>query len=251
MGLLMLNGIPYSSTEQPATIYSSEEREVGVWTDGKPLYQKTIEVPISSITGDETTINHLISDVDNIYIASGCALRSGNLTLPLVTYHTSSSWAVSAYNFTRTSFILYLGSEERSRVLKVILTVNYTKTTDQPGSGQWLPSGEKSHHYSETEQVVGTWIDGKPVYEKTFSATFSTSATELVISLVANIHKIINVTGFLIPSDTPTNTVAIGSNGLDMYNCNAWSCTIKRGGGDWWGTSPTVYVIIRYTKSTD
>ena len=33
------------------------------------------------------------------------------------------------------------------------------RTTDQGGSG--------GHNYSTTEQVVGTWINGKPLYEKT------------------------------------------------------------------------------------
>lgn len=28
--------------------------------------------------------------------------------------------------------------------------------------------GGASHTYSTTEQVVGTWLDGKPLYEKTF-----------------------------------------------------------------------------------
>ena len=36
-------------------------------------------------------------------------------------------------------------------------------TTDQGGGGG------SSHTYSTTEQVVGTWIDGKPVYEKTYA----------------------------------------------------------------------------------
>ena len=28
--------------------------------------------------------------------------------------------------------------------------------------------GSSSHNYSTTEQVIGTWIDGKPLYEKSF-----------------------------------------------------------------------------------
>lgn len=28
--------------------------------------------------------------------------------------------------------------------------------------------GSSSHNYSTTEQVIGTWIDGKPLYEKTY-----------------------------------------------------------------------------------
>ena len=32
-------------------------------------------------------------------------------------------------------------------------------------------TGDGGHVYSTAEQVVGTWIDGSPVYEKTFSFT--------------------------------------------------------------------------------
>ena len=32
-------------------------------------------------------------------------------------------------------------------------------------------NGGATNNYSETEQVIGTWIDGKPIYQKTF--TFS------------------------------------------------------------------------------
>lgn len=34
-------------------------------------------------------------------------------------------------------------------------------------------SGANQHNYSTTEQVVGTWIDGKPLYEKTFVPNYT------------------------------------------------------------------------------
>ena len=36
-------------------------------------------------------------------------------------------------------------------------------------------SGESSINYSTTEQVVGTWVDGKPLYQKTFSGSYQLS----------------------------------------------------------------------------
>lgn len=41
----------------------------------------------------------------------------------------------------------------------------YTGDEQKPGKID-LPNG--LHNYSTEEQVVGTWIDGKPIYEKTF-----------------------------------------------------------------------------------
>lgn len=166
----------------PPLIYSDEEREIGVWCDGKPLYQKTINVPISSITGNETTINHNIANVDTIYFADGCMVRGGNLTLPLVTYHTVSSWAASIFNLTRTSFVLYLGSDELSRVLNIYVTLKYTKTTDVAGSGTWTTQGTLAHHYSADEHMIGTWF-GKTLWEKTiyYSSPGGTADTNKII----------------------------------------------------------------------
>lgn len=44
--------------------------------------------------------------------------------------------------------------------------------------------GSYAHHYSTTEQVVGTWIDGKPIYEKTYEF-----ATPLTINSTSYIHS--------------------------------------------------------------
>lgn len=36
------------------------------------------------------------------------------------------------------------------------------------GGGGGASSGSSSLNYSTEEQVVGTWVDGKPIYQKTF-----------------------------------------------------------------------------------
>lgn len=49
---------------------------------------------------------------------------------------------------------------------------------DEPGEGSSgspgdSSSGPSNHIYSTEEHVVGTWIDGRPVYEKTYSGTLN------------------------------------------------------------------------------
>ena len=51
--------------------------------------------------------------------------------------------------------------------------IRYTKTTDTAGSGQWTPQGVPTVDYSTDERVVGTWIDGSTIYEKTFDVSSS------------------------------------------------------------------------------
>ena len=56
--------------------------------------------------------------------------------------------------------------------------VQYTKTTDTASSPVAPPKVEALHVYSTEEKVVGTWIDGRPVYEKTYIGTgASTNST--------------------------------------------------------------------------
>ena len=58
--------------------YSTTEKRIGTYTDGRPLYQKTIT---GTLTGGDTTqtINHNISNLDiNTIKISGTAISSSN-----------------------------------------------------------------------------------------------------------------------------------------------------------------------------
>lgn len=54
------------------------------------------------------------------------------------------------------------------------------------------------HVYSIEEKVIGTWIDGKPIYEKVFEIGSKSSAYTFTIE---NLDKIIDYTGNCIISD--------------------------------------------------
>jgi len=50
--------------------------------------------------------------------------------------------------------------------------------------------------YSTTEKVVGTWVDGKPIYRRTWSGTVNlTAATVADIDLVTSVETIIDSRG--------------------------------------------------------
>lgn len=44
--------------------------------------------------------------------------------------------------------------------------------------------------YSAEEKIVGTYVDGKPIYKKTFSGTYNNGAT-----LLSNVDKMLKVEG--------------------------------------------------------
>lgn len=142
-------------------IYSEDEREIGVWIDGKPLYEKVFTM--NQITVSSSWVNTTIdtTDIDTIASAFGIA-PDGTFYSGLDGDPTTSSHTV-----------LSLRSYATSYIVKLIL--QYTKISDTAGSGQWTPQGVPAHHYSTDEQVVGTWIDGSAVYEKTFELSDRTS----------------------------------------------------------------------------
>lgn len=58
-------------------------------------------------------------------------------------------------------------------------------------------SGGGSHNYSTSEQVVGTWIDGSTLYEKTIEKVVTCGSEQTIINTtdIPNLDKIITVEG--------------------------------------------------------
>lgn len=179
MSKLILNGIEYANNKAdgyPPIIYSDEEREVGVWRDGKPLYEKTVDFgALPNATTKQ--VNHNISDIDKVITFDITAYNSTSnifIKAPHVTTSSLSSATANQLQSVVTKTYISIGSGiDYSTYTQSWVTLQYTKTTDVAGSGKWTTQGTPTHHYSTTEQVIGTWIDGKPLYEKTW--TFSSS----------------------------------------------------------------------------
>ncbi len=159
----------------PPLIYSFEERQVGVWADGKPLYQKTISknnIDMGNNAGTYTSIPHGISDfdfcVDLEIICPRLNISAKDQLREFANFKADATNVFCAW-----------GTNYYSRAVDRYwyITILYTKTTDVAGSGDWTPSGASAVHYSENEQVIGTWIDGKPLYEITSRITQDLSLT--------------------------------------------------------------------------
>lgn len=151
-----------------ADIYSTEEREIGVWTDGKPLYQKTISF---GVLPNNTTksVEHGVSNISTKFIANAFSKNSNNLTIP-IPYATAPT-TDQAQIYIDNTYINIKTPTNMAGYTDTYITINYTKTTDTPGSGKYVPSGAPAVHYSTDEQIIGTWIDGSTLYEKTYEIT--------------------------------------------------------------------------------
>lgn len=234
----------------PPLIYSDEEREVGVWRDGKPLYQKTITFTLSSGTN---TVNLGVTNMSMCSFISGFMENGGLSTfIPFVDIEAGSSidsWSVIIYRAVLSSGDITYRTASRFAGNTVCATFQYTKTTDAPGSGTWTTDGAYAKHYSTEEKVVGTWIDGKPIYECSWEFSPMLSVPPV--------------------SWTNTSITVASKNFKKIVGCEAVS-----GDGDIWGcisagctNGATTYVqlmssrqqynvsieklTLRYTKTTD
>lgn len=148
-------------------IYSDNERVIGVWRDNKPLYQKTCIFNPPFSAGNNTF---------NLDLSSECVIKTYSLFM-----HDKASSPITigqgdelkminiGYNSGVNRAVVWIASGTLPYLNngQIWITVQYTKTTDVAGSGNWNTDGVPTHHYSTTEQVVGTWL-GKPLYQRTW-----------------------------------------------------------------------------------
>jgi hypothetical protein len=224
-------------------IYSEEEREIGVWVDGKPLYEKTIinsnpsYTQVGSIYECNTSVD--FSGVDYFMIVNATALNA-NSTRPVNNTRTDIT-AMGYVSVGKSTNVIYTAFNT-DVYTKLVFTLRYTKTTDTAGSGQWTPQGVPAHHYSENEQVIGTWINGKTLYEKTWyfqssMVTIYRQWTSLNINVSdLDIEEIV---------DHRAQSYSSQSFSIDVWNDSG---TLK---AQYWNDGLNIgSVTIRYTKSS-
>jgi hypothetical protein len=155
-------------------IYSYEERQIGVFADGKPLYQKTIYLQsIDIITSSSGMYYYAITTANYI---SNAELILGKTEM---SYVITNGETRILEDVEQQGALTVLWSKISRPSVDAVVTLQYTKTTDVAGSGEYVPSGDKAVHYSTEEEVIGTWIDGKTLYQKqvTFTTSFSSEVS--------------------------------------------------------------------------
>lgn len=113
-------------------------------------------------------------------------------------------------------------------------------------------------HYSTTEQRIGTWIDGKPLYRKTIAYTTTSTVGALNTATSVSIpHNISNFKQLVraeatdsinlhYPLMNGTNTV---SNATFIHSANDTYVYLKIINDTF--TARTYYITLEYTKTTD
>lgn len=227
----------------PPLIYSDEEREIGVWRDGKPLYQKCVNLGALPNTNEKiVSISGL--NVENLISLFGFAKNDVYaMPLPYVSTVLTNQVQLSKSG---DSIQIITGRDRSSWNGWAI--IQYTKTTDTAGSGTWNQQGGYAHHYSTSEKVIGTWIDGKPLYEKVFEqTTLNLTANTWSQTTIPKGNMKYIVDAWVVIENDSAPSIHRGMSGgfvsgyLALNSFRAVSLNVGY----------VAYVVVQYTKTTD
>lgn len=126
----------YNTNYLQPTLYSEEERIVGCWINGKPLYEKSF-VFTGSYGTEITSIPLDIVNVDDCFISEGRMINSYGAILPINYTNPASTNGVIACFIAKdaTSLEIRFGSAYSTNpVTDIQVTIKYTKTTDAEDS---------------------------------------------------------------------------------------------------------------------
>lgn len=108
-------------------VYSFEERRVGTWVDGKPLYEKTVDFG-SLPNASEDVVSHGIENVDTIWINDGYTVLPNKNVQGLSYFKYNNLNAGWFFAVNKTAITCGTGTDRSDCKATVIL--RYTKTTD-------------------------------------------------------------------------------------------------------------------------
>lgn len=127
--------------------------------------------------------------------------------------------------------------------------------------GGGVGGGNTSNNYSTTEQVVGTWIDGKPLYQKTIIVTSITPSSSGLYSIESGLSDINEV--FFVADGSNLHQASVSdvrypvpyvhydtANLIGVF-FNMSTNTIEVRASANQRVALSGYITVRYTKTTD
>lgn len=126
INMAILYCIKAVKAEPCGDIYSEEERVIGRWVDGKPIYRKVIDISNFNLSANTNTIVYRLSDVDTVIHIDGiCSTSNG-----MITNFNNSTTTVQTKRSTGDIYITVLQTSILWAFDHSYLICYYTKTTD-------------------------------------------------------------------------------------------------------------------------
>ena len=139
---------------------------------------------ITNMTSDITTNTNAIGVLTNLTTTAKTDLVSAvNEVDSIATTNTTNIGTLSSLTTTDKTSVVDAINEVNTKAntigdLSSLTTTDKTTVVDAINE---INGKASLHNYSTTEQVVGTYIDGKPLYEKTVSSTTTAGGTKQVL----------------------------------------------------------------------
>ena len=226
-------------------LYSETEKIVGQWIDGKPVYQRVVAPNDTYTSGTSTLVSNIINawGIERVVKFDGILWRHDNNFVTPLSNSTSSSIDYIYINSDDNSLKL-VKTTTSSNLWKVFVIIQYTKTSDTA-----QPIGVDTD-YSTTEKIVGTWIDGKPLYQMTLDvpsivASGTTTPANLLKLSDYSISTVAKADGYLIESGNyyylpdARGRLIVRDGYLRLYSVD---------GGSWNGSG---VITVQYTKTSN
>lgn len=119
-----------SSSLAESDKYSTSEKVIGKWVNGKPLYQKTL-YNAGGVQGPNIPIAHGVSNLGILVEATGTCYDSGNEQAWFPVSHISSDgYNIGIFSVDSTNVNFCVPAAFNTRITDIYVTIKYTKTTD-------------------------------------------------------------------------------------------------------------------------
>lgn len=111
--------------------YSTSEIDTGkVWIDGKKIYRKCFEVLKSQTSSSSINITHNISNLDVLIEQRGVFIRTDDVQGTIPNAMSNYDYNLWFSDFDSTTIRVRMGTNVYSSLSKIVVIVEYTKTTD-------------------------------------------------------------------------------------------------------------------------
>lgn len=120
----------YEEVEDEGEIYSTSETKIGTWIDGKPIYRKTILY--NGTMSNDLFIKHGIENIDDIINIFGTSKSKYNTIKPYTIFYKDNfdKHNICLYDISLTNIEIIMSDFFKDCINKIIITLEYTKTTD-------------------------------------------------------------------------------------------------------------------------
>ena len=248
--------------------YSETEQKVGHWVTGVPVYEKTLfDTTPSAVTpigtspaGDQLKYIPIGAEIDNVVSYHAYVNLNGGswAIMPMVSNTIDSFGKINIRDHTNvdtpdTAVCLISDSNWINRPLRI--TLRYTKVGEIADTD--IVPFNPLVEYSLKEQMVGYWINRKPLYRKTINfGALPAAAGKTVTHNILHIETVADVAATAVhrygEHSIPVPFTYDDGGAIKYINVSAGNAAATmRSNIDLSTDYPESYVTISYTKTTD